>query len=240
MKTDHEKQSAAAMANEVTFSRREECLDSFPKYVTRQRLTRFLSFYELFKMILPVEGSIVECGVFHGAGLMAWAKLSAILEPTNWKRKVIGFDTFSGFPQVEDTDVGSRPDLVRPGQISSDSYSELVRLIAAFDLDRFLNHIPKVELVRGDACETIPQFLSANRHLLVSLLYLDFDLHRPTLVAIQYLAQRMPKGAVFVFDNVDHPYWPGETEAVDEVLGVDLLAIRKFPWDPSLCYAVKE
>ena len=55
-------------------------LASFPKYVRRQQLKRFLALYELFKKILPIKGSIVECGVFRGFGLMSWAKLSALLE----------------------------------------------------------------------------------------------------------------------------------------------------------------
>ena len=56
-------------------------LDNFPKYVPRQSLTRFLTRYEIFKKVLRVQGSIVECGVLHGGGLMTFAQLSAILEP---------------------------------------------------------------------------------------------------------------------------------------------------------------
>ena len=55
-------------------------LDNFPKYIRRQSLTRFCARYELFKLQRDVKGSIVECGVHHGGGLMAWAKLSAGLK----------------------------------------------------------------------------------------------------------------------------------------------------------------
>ncbi len=75
-------------------------LENFPKYVRRQHLKRFLALYEIFKLILPVKGSIIECGVFHGFGLMSWAKLSTILEPENLTRRVYGFDSFGGFPSV--------------------------------------------------------------------------------------------------------------------------------------------
>ena len=61
----------------------EKKLEGFPKYIRRQNLTRLLAQYELFKRVLPVKGSIVECGVFRGAGLMSWANFSAILEPNN-------------------------------------------------------------------------------------------------------------------------------------------------------------
>src|SRR5438093_3086295 len=77
-------------------------LENFPKYVRRQHLKRFLAMYELFKRALPVKGSIVECGVFRGFGLMSWAKLSTILEPENLTRRIYGFDTFAGFPKVNE------------------------------------------------------------------------------------------------------------------------------------------
>jgi len=53
----------------------------------------FISKYELFKKIINIHGSIVECGFIWG-GQMTFALLSAILEPINWQRKIIGFDTF--------------------------------------------------------------------------------------------------------------------------------------------------
>src|SRR3990172_4264158 len=72
-------------------------LQNFPIYARVNHMRRFLSLYELFKLILNVKGSIVECGVYKGFSLMSWAKLSTILEPDNFIRKIYGFDTFSGF-----------------------------------------------------------------------------------------------------------------------------------------------
>ncbi len=71
-------------------------LNNFTKYVRRQSLARFMGQYELFKMQLDVKGSVVECGVImeESNGV---AKLSATLEPYNYHRKIIGFDTFTGF-----------------------------------------------------------------------------------------------------------------------------------------------
>ena len=43
-------------------------LANFPKYVRRQNIARFLAQSEIFKLQLPVKGSIVECGVHHGGG----------------------------------------------------------------------------------------------------------------------------------------------------------------------------
>src|SRR5229473_573630 len=80
-------------------------LENFAKYVPRQNLSRFLARYEIFKIIKNIQGSIVECGVLFGGGLMSFANLSVILEPYNFQRRIIGFDTFSGFPEVAAEDL---------------------------------------------------------------------------------------------------------------------------------------
>ena len=79
-------------------------LENFPKYIRRQKVTRYIALYEIFKRILPVKGSIIECGVYQGFGLMTWANLSAVLEPNNLTRRIYGFDTFEGFKGTRDKD----------------------------------------------------------------------------------------------------------------------------------------
>ena len=79
-------------------------LRNFSLYTPRQDLTTFLVRYEIFKRVLKIQGSIIECGVLHGGGLMSWAEFSAILEPTNHQRRIVGFDTFSGFPKLSAND----------------------------------------------------------------------------------------------------------------------------------------
>jgi hypothetical protein len=212
-------------------------LENFPKYVRRQQITRFLALYEVFKQVLPVKGSVVECGVNRGFGLMTWAKLSAVLEPNNLTRRLYGFDSFSGFPSVHGNDSVADGDTPQPGNLAASSYEELVRLLALYDRDRFLGHVPKVELIRGDALQTIPEFMAKHPHLVVSLLYLDFDLYEPTLRALEAFVPRMPKGAIVAFDELDNPLWPGETAALMESLGIGALELRRFDFDPYVAFA---
>lgn len=214
----------------------EARLDNFPKYARRQRLTRFLSLYEIFKRALPVKGSVVECGVYRGFGLMSWANFSAILEPTNLTRRIYGFDSFGGFPGVSEKDSNQLLNTAK-GQLNSDSYDEMVKLVEIFDSNRFLGHINKVGLIKGDACKTIPEFISKNRHLVVSLLFLDMDLYEPTKIAIENFLPRMPKGAVIAFDELDNPMWPGETTALLETIGIKNLKIQRLDFDPYIGFA---
>ncbi|HEU4600826.1 MAG TPA: class I SAM-dependent methyltransferase [Steroidobacteraceae bacterium] len=215
----------------------ESKLENFPKYVRRSNLTRFLALYEIFKLVQPIKGSVVECGVNHGFGVMTWAKLSAILEPVNLTRRIYGFDTFEGFPSISDKDRSTASQHVKVGDLYADSHDELLELAAINDSTRFLGHIPKVQLIRGDACVTIPKFVKETPHLLVSLLYMDFDLYEPTKVALEHFLPRMSKGAIVAFDELDNPLWPGETLAMLEVLERYKLRIQRLPFDPYIGYA---
>jgi hypothetical protein len=126
------------------------------------------------------------------------------------------------------------------GELQAASYQELIELIAQYDQDRFLGHIPKVELISGDATKTIPAFVQEKSHLLVSLLFLDFDLYEPTRVALEQFLPRMPKGAVLAFDELDNPIWPGETKALLDSLAVNRLKIQRLEWDPYIGFAILE
>lgn len=217
----------------------EKKMEQFPKYVRRQNLTRFLALYEIFKKTLPVKGSVVECGVFQGFGTMTWAKLSAILEPVNLMRKVYGFDSFSGFPDISNKDRGAGDSqFTQSGQLFADSREEVEELSKINDSTRFLGHIPKVTLIKGDATKTIPEFVEKNPHLVVSLLFLDFDLYEPTKTALEYFVPRMPKGAVIAFDELDNPLWPGETRAMLEHFREHPLKIERLEFDPYIGFAV--
>lgn len=218
----------------------EKKMENFAKYVRRQNLTRFLAQYEIFKRVLGVKGSIVECGVLRGGGLAGWMKLSAILEPVNLTRRIYAFDTFAGFPSVSETDRQGLGAGVEPGNLYSDSYDELKELIKIYDSDRFLGHVDKVHLIKGDAVRTIPEFIEKNRHLVVSLLFLDFDLYEPTKAAIEHFYHRIPRGGIIAFDELDNPLWPGETSAMLESIGAGNLRIERVEFDPYIGFAVKE
>ena len=80
--------------------------------------------------------------------------------------------------------------------------------------------------------------MKSHPHVLVSLLFLDFDLYEPTKAALEAFLPRMPKGAVVAFDELDNPLWPGETVAMLEMLEKYNLRIERLPFDPYIGYAV--
>jgi hypothetical protein len=218
-------------------------LVQWPKFVSRQSLSIFLYKSELFQRILNVQGSILEFGVFMGAGLFTWGHLSSIFEPVNYQRKIIGFDTFEGFPEVtaEDQVGDAVSDLMHAGGFRVEGiHDDIQRAIALYDMNRSVGHIEKIRLVRGDVNETVPRYLEEHPYLVVSMLYLDLDLYQPTKRVIELLWDRVPRGGVIAFDEVNSEEWPGETQAVIEALGVGSLRLERVPYEPLRCFAVKD
>lgn len=214
-----------------------ERLMNFPLYVPRQDLTKFIIKYEIFKRVLNVHGSVVECGVLFGGGLMTYAQLSAIFEPTNHSRRIIGFDTFAGFPRIVEQDRASGSLEAHAGGMRVDAEREIQRCVDLYDMNRFVGHMPRVELVKGDATTTIPAYINTNPHLVVALLYLDFDIYEPTRLALETFVPRMPKGAIVAFDELNVKNWPGETQAVLEAIGVSRLRVERFPIGSTISFA---
>lgn len=218
-----------------------EKICNFPKFLPRAHLTRFLARIECFKKALEVQGIVVDCGVLFGGSLMTWARASSIFEPLNSQRKIIGFDTFEGFPDFSAEDATGAAAESKEGGFhfgGDDVYSDLLQCIKVFDSDRPIPHIPKVEIIKGDCTKTIPAYLEKNPHTIVSLLHLDVDIYEPTRAALKHFVPRMPKGAIIVFDQLNSPLWPGESIALLDELGVRDLRIQRFTWDTYLSYAV--
>lgn len=218
-------------------NRLDYLVDGFPKYAKRQEITRFLARIDLFKKIIKIQGSIVECGVYSGNGVFTWSLLSCIYEPIGGVlRKVIGFDTFDGFPSVSSKDTKSGKLNWKKGDLRQKTFSELNQAKNIFDQNRFLSQMNKIELIKGDFLKTGPKYVKDNPHLIISLLYLDFDLYEPTKKALETFLPRMSKGSIIAFDEINHSLWPGETLALLEKFNLNKKKIKKYDYEPNMSY----
>lgn len=118
-------------------------------------IQRFLVRYELMKLIQDIPGAVIELGVCSGNGLMSLIHCHNILQPTYRYREFYGFDTFEGFPSVHENDIS---DVVwQKGDFCNKSYDRLHNII---DIHNNYYYLPtNVQLIKGDATQTIPEFL---------------------------------------------------------------------------------
>jgi len=213
-----------------------ELLQNLGLYLNRQTLARLLFLTELYQQILPVHGVAMEFGVRWGQNLALLHALRGIYEPYNYNRKIIGFDTFSGFPAVTAQD----GDQVKAGDygVTADYQQYLAQVLALHEADSPIPHKRKFELVAGDATETVPRYLRDHPETVIAFAYFDFDIYAPTKACLEAIRPRLTKGAIVAFDEVNCPEFPGETLAFDEVFGIANYALRRSPLNPLISYLV--
>jgi len=215
---------------ETAGHRLPDVLESFPVYIRRVNMTRFLAHYELYKRVKDLPGNIVDCGVYRGVSLLEWAKFLEIFHGGDRTRRVIGFDNFAGFTSLSEKDGPdyAHANKVEGGWNAAPFYEELLEHIDIFHKDSFLPRARRVVLVEGDLSETAHDFVKKNPGLRISLLHLDVDLYEPTLAALDAFYPCVVNGGLVVFDEYGLTEWAGESRAVEEYFGSDLPHIEKF------------
>ncbi|MFT7840544.1 class I SAM-dependent methyltransferase [Saccharothrix sp. BKS2] len=216
-----------------------DLVDALPLFLRRQQMADLLSMDELYRMVLDVPGVIMEFGVRHGRHLAAFTAMRGFREPHNPFRRIIGFDTFTGFPDVAEVDRVS-PSAV-PGRFALPAgYPDYLRqVVDAHAEGDAISHITgRTLVVEGDVRETLPRYLEDNPHTVIALAYFDLDIYEPTVAALRAVRPYLTRGSVLAFDEIDHPKWPGENLAFREALGLDHAALRLLPGRPAPAYLV--
>jgi hypothetical protein len=183
------------------------------------RIPKALAHYELYKSIIGLAGNVIECGVYKGSSFVRFANFRQILEG-EYSRKLIGFDAFGKFPY---TTVAADQEFIKGfEEVGGDGISES-------ELEEVLKYkkVENFELVKGDVCKTIPEYLLKHPELKIALLHIDVDIYEPTKAILENLYDRIVPGGLLVLD--DYALIEGETRAVDEFFkGKDIL-IEKLP-----------
>ncbi len=213
---------------------------NLPLFVNRQALSKMLGMYYLYERFLPVTGCILEFGVRWGHNLALLMNLRAILEPYNHSRKIVGFDTFAGFPRVHAKDGADA--VMKKGSFGvADRYETFLdEILGLHEQNAPIGNIKKYELVKGDVTKTLPAYLERNAHTIVAFAYFDFDIYEPTLDALKRILPRCTRGTVLGFDEINHAVYPGETAAVIEAVGLDRYALKRNPFYVTSNYLVIE
>ncbi len=218
----------------------DEILANLGLFLTSKNLSRILFFYEMYKRIVNTHGVIFEFGVRWGQTLSVLSALRGIFEPFNRHRKIVGFDTFEGFVGMGEKD-GARCKC-RDGSFSvSENYEQyLAKILTLQEQLNPISHLKKFELVKGDATETIPRYLKEHPETIVSMAIFDFDIYKPTKAALEAIKPHLCKGSLLVFDELCDDIFPGETVAVQEVLGLNNLRVQRLSMTSRISFAEYE
>ena len=195
------------------------------------RIGKFMAHYELFKMSIDVPGSIIECGVFKGTSLIRFAAFRNLLKKKS--KKIIGFDMFGKFPETNfQKDKKMRKLFIKESGSVGISKQQLIKVLKQKKIDQ------KIELVKGNIIQTVPNYVKTHPKLKISFLNLDTDLYEPSKIILEYLYPKITKGGILLLD--DYGFWPGETKAVDEYFKNKNVKINKSAFSNTPSYIIKE
>jgi len=206
-------------------------------FYVRGSLARLLFMHKLYLAALGTHGVIMEFGVRWGQNMALFTTFRNIYEPYNHSRKIIGFDTFEGFPSVSPED-GPSP-FARPGTLSVTPHyvTYLTELLSTHEQLGPRSHLQKHELVKGDVIETLPRYLEDHPETVIALAFFDLDLYEPTKKCLEVIRPYLAKNSIVGFDQLVLNEFPGETQALREAWGLDFEIVRD-PVSPQQSYLV--
>jgi len=209
-------------------------------FLNSKTLSRLLFMDFLYRQAIDVQGVIMDFGTRWGQNMSLFAALRGIYEPFNRHKKIIGFDTFAGFPLVGDKD--GKSVMMKDGNVTvTEKYLEyLDAVMRCQEGDNPLGHIKKYDFVVGDACKGIHEYLEKNPETIVAMAFFDFDLYEPTKACLEAIKPRLVKGSVLGFDELNDHDSPGETRALMEVFGLNNVQLRRYRYASRVSYFVVE
>lgn len=195
---------------------------------SRIEINRILYYNNVYKNLLNKPGVIMEFGVEWGSTLSLLIKLRSVYEPYNYSRKIIGFDTFSGFTKkltTEEKKLGWK----KNDYAVNKNYERVLEELLQLEEDNApLSSIKKFELVKGDASSTVKKYLKQNPQSVIGMAIFDMDVYKPTKKVLDLIKPRLFKGSILVFDELNHPQFPGETTALLKSMGLNKLKLKSF------------
>jgi len=217
-----------------------ELLLNLGLFIKRQDLSKILFMNDLYKRIINTHGIVVEFGVRWGQNMALFESFRGIYEPFNHNRRIIGFDTFEGFPSIHEKD--GQSNIIQKGAYSvTEGYeSYLEKVLDYHETESPISHIKKYQLVKGDARIEIDRFFEENPETIIAFAYFDFDIYEPTKKCLEAIKNHITKGTVIGFDQLNLHDYPGETIAFKEVFGLNQYKIIRSPFSSIQSYIVIE
>lgn len=216
----------------------EQLLTNLLLFTRSSVLAKVFYLNELYQRILDKPGVIMEFGVWWGQNMVLFESLRAIYEPYNYTRRVVGFDTFTGYASISDKDGDS--DYVSDGaySVSHDYESFLARLLNYHQQENSMPQITKYDLVKGDAGKELKEYLNKHPETIIALAYFDMQLYKPTKECLEAIKPHLTRGSVIAMDEINSLEFPGETIALKEVWDLNKLKIIRSQFLPDRAFIV--
>ena len=169
-------------------------LENFGMLLGDKSFYRFLKLSEILQKTKNVKGDIIEFGIWNGNNLFTIKKISDYYD---FKKKIYGFDNFSGFPnppKFKKKKTGKyigKPKLIK-------------KMIKFFNLQ-------KIFIVNDDIMN-LPKY--RKKFDKISFIYIDCNVFKVVDMILNELSHKISKGGVIAFDEARNKFNKDEGKAM--------------------------
>tara|TARA_B100000941_G_C28470884_1_gene536348 strand:- start:339 stop:1013 length:675 start_codon:yes stop_codon:yes gene_type:complete len=169
-------------------------LENFGMLLGDKSFYRFLKLSEILQKTKNVKGDIIEFGIWNGNNLFTIKKISDYYD---LKKKIYGFDNFSGFPnppKFKKKKTGKyigKPKLIK-------------KMIKFFNLQ-------KIFIVNDDIMN-LPKY--RKKFDKISFIYIDCNVFKVVDMILNELSHKISKGGVIAFDEARNKFNKDEGKAM--------------------------
>jgi hypothetical protein len=186
-------------------------------YLRSSGIAKLLFLNELYQLIVNIPGIIMEFGAWYGQNLSVFENLRAIYEPFNQNRRIVGFDTFSGYASANEQERQNRI-ISGSGYALPSTYPDYLRAVLSYhERNNVLGHIAKHSVVVGDVVDTVPQYFCEYPGDIVALGYFDLATYKPTKACLEAVLPHTVPGSVLLIDELNFRDYDGASIAFKEV-----------------------
>lgn len=168
---------------------------------------------------------IVECGVAAGSSL---AHMLAFTKSQNLSFKIVGFDSFEGFPDATASDSKNFDPNAPEFRVYQQFTEDLVRQNISSVHGLTDDDVHDLALVKGWIPDSFSDFDFSHG---IALLHIDVDLYAPYKASLEILWDFVLPGGLVIFDEYDlgrdTEKWPGAKKAIDEFTAQKGIEIEK-------------
>ncbi len=169
-------------------------LQNLAMFCGNKSFYRILKCQELIKKTAKVKGDVIEFGIWNGNNLFS---LKKILDFYNLKKKIIGYDNFSGFPNPKKNK--------KKGKYVGNQ--KLIEYIINFF------KLKNIKIIDDDILNLKKHHKSFNK---ISFIYIDCDIYEPAKMILNNLNKKISKGGIIAFDEGNRGTNRGERKALNE------------------------
>lgn len=169
---------------------------------------------------------IAECGIGSGYSM---AYMLSYLVRSRDSRAYMGFDTFEGFPFINEEDLVDLPEHRK--KISVVGHYKEYGISHHEKILNKLNVNERAKLHKGLFSDTIPMLADDVRF---SFVFMDCDLYQSYISCLETMYDRVVTGGIILFDEYEHTVdWPGARKAIDEFFADKPETVEPLPFGTS-------